>query len=731
MNSKLSFPIIGMHCASCARLIERGLKKSPGVTDASVNYGSEEASVEFDPSISNVQTLSNVVSSLGYKVAANDQKEAAKKAELVDLKIKVIVASVLGSIVFIGSFPEWFGLMIDNRILLVLATIVQFWAGKSFYQATWSGLKNRTASMDTLITIGTSVAYGYSLIFTLFTTQLLRMGLPNTMYFDTSTVVIALILLGRYLEAKAKSHTNDAIKKLLHLQAKTARVVRNGQEMDIPIAEVKRGDILRVRPGEKIPVDGTITEGSSSIDESMITGESLPVDKKSGDPVIGATINKTGTFLFVATKIGSETMLSRIVTMVSEAQSTRAPIQRLADVVSGYFVPIVLMLAVVTFVVWFDLGFPVTAFVNMIAVLIIACPCALGLATPTAIMVGTGKGAEHGVLIKDAEALETAHKITIAVFDKTGTLTTGSPTVTDIIPTKIGNLNADDLLQLSASLEQGSEHSLAESIVAAAKQKNLVLKKVTGFEAIAGHGVTGTVQRTSLSMGNRTFMKQHAVPVDAYESTISALESQGKTVMLLSKPKQLLGIIAVADTLKPETNAMVKDLERLHIAVWMVTGDHETTARAIAKQAGIDHVLAGVLPHQKADKIRELKQKDKAIVAFIGDGINDAPALAGADVGIAMGTGTDVAIESAGITLLNKDMLSVVTAIKLSKATLSVIKQNLFWAFGYNVILIPVAAGLLYPITGWFLNPALAAFAMAASSISVVSNSLRLKTLSL
>lgn len=731
---KTSFPIIGMHCASCARLIERGLKKSPGVTEALVNYGSEEATVEYEASVSNPNRLGDVVSNLGYKAvitttagtSAGDIKEAAKKTELADLKIKVIVASLLGGIVFIGSFPEWFRIMIDGRVLLILATIVQFWAGRSFYQATWSGLKNRTASMDTLITIGTSVAYGYSLIFTLFTAQLLRMGLPNTMYFDTSTIVIALILLGRYLEAKAKSHTNDAIKKLLHLQAKTARVIRNGQEIDIPLNEVKKGDIIRVRPGEKIPVDGTITEGVSSIDESMITGESLPVDKKSGDLVIGATINKTGTFLFAATKIGSETMLSRIVTMVSEAQSTRAPIQRLADVVSGYFVPIVLMLAVVTFVVWFDLGFPVTAFVNMIAVLIIACPCALGLATPTAIMVGTGKGAEHGVLIKDAEALETAHKITVAVFDKTGTLTTGKPTVTDLIPTNASNLKADGLLQLAASLEQGSEHSLAESIVAAAKEHKLTLKRVTGFEAIAGHGVTGIVQRTSLYMGNRALMNIHAISVHSYEPKIAALESQGKTVMLLASDKKLLGLIAVADTLKRETKDMVTALQRMHIEVWMVTGDNERTAQAIAKQAGITHVLAGVLPHEKAEKIRKLKD-NKGIVAFIGDGINDAPALAGADVGIAMGTGTDVAIESAGITLLNKDMRSVVSAIKLSKATLSVIKQNLFWAFGYNVVLIPVAAGLLYPITGWFLNPALAAFAMAASSISVVGNSLRLK----
>lgn len=748
--TKTSFPIIGMHCASCARLIERQLKKTPGVSDAAVNYGSEQASVECDPSVATPEALAGAVAAAGYKAVVGDAprktasgsvmtpddiKEEAKRNELAGLKTKVVVSGVLSIVIMLGSFPEWFtgifsdissiyALLAAPATLLLLTIPVQFWAGKSFYQATWSGLKNRTASMDTLIAIGTTAAFGYSLLTTLFPEPLEALGVPMTMYYDTAAAIITLILLGRYLEAKAKAHTSDAIKKLLHLQAKTARVVRGGKEIDIPIDQVKKGDTIRVRPGEKIPVDGTISEGSSSVDESMVTGESIPVDKKRGDTVIGATINRTGTFLFTATKVGNETLLSQIVTMVSEAQSSRAPIQRLADVVSGYFVPVVLMLSVATFVIWYDFGLPTQAFVNLIAVLIIACPCALGLATPTAIMVGTGRGAERGVLIKDAEALETAHKIRVAVFDKTGTLTRGKPTVTDIIP--VAKTNAGEVLSLAASLEKGSEHSLAEAIVTAATEKNLTLTKAHAFQAIAGHGVTGSVAGKPLALGNRLLMAKQSVGYSIHEKKITALETQGKTVMLLASGKQLLGLIAVADTLKSDAKDMVAALKKMHITVWMITGDNERTANAIAVQAGIDHVLASVLPQEKAQKIKELKANN-TVVAFAGDGINDAPALAGADVGIAMGTGTDVAIESAGITLLNKDLRSVVTAIRLSKATLSIIKQNLFWAFAYNVVLIPVAAGALYPITGWLLNPALAAFAMAASSISVVGNSLRLK----
>jgi Cu+-exporting ATPase len=724
---KTSFPIVGMRCASCASLIEKKLNKTPGVYAAAVNYGSEEATVDFDSSISTLSTLGNVVSSLGYKAVMTSEshkspdelKEQAKKKELQVLQRKVVVSAVLTVLILLGSLPHMLGdlmkplpdflmyLELPPWILLLLTLPVQFWAGRDFYLATWSGLKNRAASMDTLIAIGTTAAFGYSLALTLFPSQMIALGFAQTLYFDTAAVVVTLILLGRLLEARAKSHTGDAIKKLLHLAAKTARVVRNGVETDIPISDVVAGDVIRVRPGEKIPVDGTISQGFSSIDESMITGESIPVEKKVGDTVIGATINKTGTFLFTATKVGSATMLSQIIRMVRQAQSSRAPIARLADTVSSYFVPIVLMLAVATFIVWFDLVPPadgfIRAFTNMIAVLIIACPCAMGLATPTAIMVGTGRGAKHGILIKNAESLEIANKTKIAVFDKTGTLTTGKPLVTDVLPPRI--------LTIAASLEKGSEHSLADAILTKAKGKKLF--HMTRFKAIPGTGISGVITGKQYFFGK---------PKKPYER----LEQQGKTVMELTSGNKSLGIIAVADTLKPESKETVAILESMGIAVWIVTGDNPRTARAIAKQAGITNVLAGVLPDQKSEKIKELKQKNR-VVAFVGDGINDAPALAAADVGIAMGTGTDIAIESAGITLLNKNLTSVISAIKLSRATLSIIKQNLFWAFGYNIILIPVAMGVLYPVAGIFLNPALAAFAMTASSISVVTNSLRLK----
>ena len=666
-----------MHCASCARLIEKKLQKTPGVTAVAVNYGSEEATITFNPSLTSLNSLTSLISNLGYKAVTDDLKEKTKKQELTTLKKKVIVSALLTILIVSGSVLQF-----SPFLLLILTIPIQFWAGWQFYQATWSGLKNRTASMDTLVTIGTTVAFF------------------SMMYVDAA-VIVTLILLGRWLEARAKAHTGDAIKKLLHLAPKTARVVRNGREIDIPINDVVTGDVIRVRPGEKIPVDGTLSEGFSSIDESMVTGESMPVDKKAGDSVIGATINKTGTFLFIATKVGNQTMLSKIIRMVAEAQSSRAPIARMADTVSGYFVPIVLMAAVATFVVWFDIGSPAGGFTaaltNMIAVLIIACPCAMGLATPTAIMVGTGVGAEHGILIKNAESLEIATKVTVVVFDKTGTLTAGKPVVTDVNPPSI--------LPIAASLEQGSEHSLADAILAKATGQKL--SRVTQFSAVPGVGISGVVSGKHYFLGKP---KKH----------YSLLEQQGKTVMELTSENTILGSIAVADTLKPEAKEVVSALQKKHMSVWMITGDNPQTAQAIAKRVGIDSIAAGVLPDQKEQKIRALK-KNGQVVAFIGDGINDAPALAAADVGIALGTGTDIAMESSGITLLNKKLTSVVSAIELSRRTLSVIKQNLFWAFGYNIILIPAAmAG--------YLTPVLAAFAMAASSISVVTNSLRLKS---
>lgn len=724
-----------MHCASCARLIEKKLARTSGVTAASVNYGSEAATVEVEDGVKDDE-LAKAVSEAGYRAvltqgeenaSADTIKEEAKRQELQELKVKVIVSSVLSVIVFLGSFPEWFGFMpgiLNNLWVLMALTIpVQFWAGKSFYQATLSGLKNRTASMDTLIAIGTSAAFFYSAFITLFPMIAEKFGIPMTMYFDTAAVIITLILLGRYLEARAKSRTNEAIKKLLELGAKTARVVRGGREIDIPVSEVVEGDIIRVRPGEKVPVDGVITEGETTLDESMVTGESIPVEKLKGDTVIGATLNKSGTFLFKATRVGNETMLARIVQMVSEAQASRAPIQRLADVVSSYFVPVVLMIAVGVFVVWYDVGTFSAAFTNMIAVLIIACPCALGLATPTAIMTGTGRGAEKGILIKNAEMLEIAHRVKAIVFDKTGTLTQGSPVVTDMEGDK-------DLLAIAGSLEKGSEHALAEAIVTYAGEKKVKLSSVSKFKSHPGKGIEGVVNGKTYFLGNRKLMDEQKVDYKHFEKRVEELEEEGKTVVFLSRGTDLTGVVAVADVLKPTAKETVNRLKEKGISVWMITGDNSRTASAIAKKLGITNVLADVLPQEKAEKVKELKSKmkEKEAIAFAGDGINDAPALAAADIGIAMGTGTDVAIEAAGITLLNKDLTSVVSAIELSRKTIQIIWQNLFWAFGYNVVLIPVAAGALYPFTGWLLNPAIAAFAMAASSISVVTNSLRLKS---
>lgn len=759
-----------MHCASCAKLIERSLKKTPGVTHAAVNYGSEKAVVEYDESLATPANLAHSVEAAGYKAViatensagetkTPDQiKDEAKAQELANLKVNVIVSGILTILIVIGSLKEILGGLYETLpaflqipplpalLLLLLSTPVQFYIGNNFYKATISGLKNRSASMDTLIAVGTTAAYGYSALVALMPSQMEALGLPMAMYFDTAAVIITLILLGRYLESKAKAHTSDAIKKLLGMQAKTARVVRDGNEIEIPIEEVKTGDIIRVRPGEKIPVDGVIAEGSSSIDESMVTGESIPVDKKQGDPVIGATINKTGTFLLTATKVGKDTMLSAIVKMVSEAQSTRAPIQRLADVISSYFVPVVLMIAVATFVVWYDIGPPAGgfshAFTNLIAVLIIACPCALGLATPTAIMVGTGKGAEHGILIKDAASLEIAHTLTTIVFDKTGTLTRGNPVVTDYaLAGSISALTHSEGWTIPqgtdtetfvhaaiAGVEKNSEHPLSKAIVSYLSSLAPQPLPVHDFQTIEGFGVTGLFNEIPVLIGKPSlFEKEHITPDAGLARQANEWTGQGKTMAYAAIGGKHVAIIAMADTLKDEARETVSGLKAMGISVWMITGDNEATARAIAKQAGIDNVLANVLPQDKANKIRELKVDGKT-VAFAGDGINDAPALAASDVGIAMGTGTDVAIESASITLLNKDLRSVLSAIRLSRATMRNIKQNLFWAFGYNVILIPVAAGLLYPFTGLLLNPALAAFAMAASSISVVGNSLRLKS---
>ncbi len=827
---KRSFSIRGMHCASCVRVLERALKKVDGVTDATVNLATEKATVSYDSSKVKDEHLSSAVANVGYQAMlreeggsgkGEDLEKEEKEKEWKQLRNKVVLALFLGILILWGSFPGLMetapAILRNFFVQLLLATPVQFWIGLTFYQATIPALRHRTANMDTLIAIGTSAAYSYSFVATLAPAIIERAGVVPEPYFDVSTIIIGLILLGRYFEAKAKAGTSEAIKKLIGLQAKTARVLRtvnNSQltvndfekgkeytELDIPIEEVQGGDIIRVRPGEKIPVDGVITDGESSIDESMVTGESIPVDKVKGDTVIGATINKSGTFLYKATKVGQETMLAQIIKLVEQAQGSKAPIQRLVDIISSYFVPIVIMLAIATFVVWYVIG-PQPAFLfamlSSIAVLIIACPCAMGLATPTAIMVGTGKGAEHGILIKDAKSLETAHKIKAVIFDKTGTLTKGKPEVTDVIPingsrllvdgkkTNNQSLITNNLLKLAASLEKGSEHSLAEAIVKKAEEGKLSLSKVEKFKAVAGHGVEGIVniknQKVKIIFGNRRLMEKEKVEIlKQVQDDIGKLEMEGKTVMMLAislghpefisgskmlkqvqhdkkekvqhdKERMVLaGLIAVADTVKESAKAGIDALKKMHIETVMITGDNQRTAQAIAKQVGIEKVYAEVLPQEKEEIVRKLqisesgirnkelgKKKDhnsyfiipnskRNVVAFVGDGINDAPALAASDVGIAMGSGTDVAIEAADITLVNKDLRSVASAIMLSKKTMRTIRLNLFWAFGYNVILIPVAMGILYPFFGILMNPIFASFAMAMSSVSVVSNSLLLK----
>ncbi len=736
-DMKKTFSIKGMHCASCVGILERSLKKVDGVSFAAVNLATEKATVTYDAQKVTDQHLAAAVEGGGYQAIIGDavgseaDEQQEKQKELRDLRTKVSISLFLGGLILWGSFP---GLMdtaptiLQNFLVqLLLATPVQFWAGFGFYRATISALKHRTANMDTLVTIGTTVAYGYSAFITLLPNVGQSIGVQPSPYFDVATIIIGLILLGRYFEAKAKAGTSEAIKKLIGLAPKTARVIRDGQETDLPIAEVVIGDVIRVRPGEKIAVDGVILEGESSIDESMITGESIPVDKSAGDTVVGATMNKTGSFTFKASKVGQDTMLAQIIKLVQEAQGSKAPIQRLADLVSSYFVPIVLMLAIATFVVWYDLGSAPSltfALLNTVAVLIIACPCAMGLATPTAIMVGTGKGAEHGILIRDAESLETAHKIKTIIFDKTGTLTKGQPEVTDVITT--GTLGKDESLGLAASLEKGSEHSLAESIVHEAEKKNLTLSKVEQFRAIPGHGVEGAVDGKRSVLGNRRLMDKEHISLVATQTDIQRLENGGKTVMMLVVDGNLAALIAVADTLKETATEGVRQLQKLGIEVVMITGDNVRTANAIAKKVGITRVLAEVLPDQKEAEVRKIQAEGK-VVAMVGDGINDAPALAAADVGIAMGSGTDVAIEAADITLMNKDLKSVASAILLSQKTMKTIRMNLVWAFGYNIILIPVAMGVLYPFFHILLNPIFSSVAMATSSISVVSNSLFLK----
>ena len=742
-TSKSVFPVAGMTCASCVARVEQALSSVPGVTSASVNLASEKATVEYIEG-TEVAELRHAVKDAGYELGSEaetlEDVGTSTRREIRRLRNRLVVAAVLGlSIMALGFGTSFTG---KPYVLWAMATPVQFWAGWRFYRGMWGALKHRTADMNTLIAVGTSAAYLYSVIAVLAPGIFIAGGLEPHLYFDTSAMIITLILLGRFLEARAKGQTSDAIKKLIGMQPRTAVVLRDGKEVEIAIEDVQVGDLILVRPGERVPVDGIIRRGYSSIDESMITGESIPVEKKEGDEIIGATINKTGSFEFEAKKVGKDTALAQIIRMVEEAQGSKAPIQRLADIIASYFVPVVIGIAIITFIIWYFVGpSPALtfAFLNFIAVLIIACPCALGLATPTAIMVGTGKGAEYGILIRSAEALEKANQIKAVLLDKTGTLTQGEPRVTDVIA--VPSSSEEEVLRLAASAERGSEHPLGQAIFRAAVDKKFELSPVSRFNAIPGHGIEASVKGKKLLLGNLRLIEDRGLSLDGLDKKAETLRETGKTVMFLGVNSQVMGVIALADTIKANAAEAIGELKKMGIEAIMITGDNKRTATAIAQEAGIDSVLAEVLPEHKAQEVKKLQEEGK-VVAMVGDGINDAPALAQADIGIAIGTGTDIAMETGDITLIRGDLTGITTAIALSKSTMRTIKQNLFWAFAYNAALIPVAAGVLYLVFGQggvpsglhfilgehgFLNPILAAAAMAASSITVVSNSLRLK----
>ena len=761
----LALDIEGMTCASCVNRIERYLRKVDGVVKANVNLATERASIVARPDVT-IDQLIAAVEAAGYEakvlvdgapgaatdVTAADEaephaahREVSREPEtsfqqrhLADTRRRLIVASLLTTPLLLGLAsmtiaPFLPAFLTSPWLQLAIATPVQFYAGWPFYKGAWKILRHRATDMNTLIAVGTSAAYLYSIAAIVSPGFFQAAGFATEeslpLYFDTSAAIITLILLGRFLEARARSHTSDAIKKLIGLAPRTARILRGAQEVDVPIEEVVRGDVVLVRPGEKIAVDGLVRDGRSAVDESMITGESIPVTKEPGDEVIGGTLNTSGAFRFEATRVGRDTVLAQIVRLVQDAQGSKAPIQRLADLVTSYFVPAVLAIAGLTFVVWFVLG-PEPAFnlalLNMVAVLIIACPCALGLATPTSIMVGTGKGAENGVLFRNAEALERLHKVRAVVLDKTGTLTEGKPRVTDVVLAE-GAPVENELVALVAAAERGSEHPLGEAIVRFARdERGLTLADAGTFEATAGQGVSATVDGRAILVGRAEFLAGNGVPMDALSSAVQELAAAGKTPVHVGIDGAPAAVIAIADTLKAGSIEAVAELHRLGLEVVMLTGDNETTARAIARQAGVDRVLADVRPDEKAAQVRRL-QAEGRLVAMVGDGINDAPALAQADVGVAIGTGSDVAIDSASVTLMSGDLRALVTAFALSRATMRNIKQNLFWAFAYNVALIPLAAGLFYPFTGWLLDPIFAAAAMALSSVTVVSNALRLR----
>ena len=779
-TATVELPLVGMTCATCANTIERRLNKVDGVLEATVNFASEKASVTYAPGAVTKADLVAAVRKAGYDVVEADDEEEmedaealARQAELNHQKQRLIIGAIftiplvaMTMLRDFGFLGEWAHAPWVNWFFLAMATPVQFYVGKDYYTGAYKSLRNGSANMDVLVAMGTTVAYFYSLAVLIATTFFNSDRLGTGVYFETAAAIITLIVLGKLLEARAKGQTSEAIKKLMGLQAKTARVVRNGKELDIPIAEVVQGDTVIVRPGEKVPVDGVVLEGHSTIDESMLTGESMPVEKEVGDEVIGATINKQGMIKFEATKVGKETALAQIIKLVEQAQGSKAPIQKQVDRIAAWFVPAVIIIAALTFIVWYAAtGDIVAATLRVVAVLVIACPCAMGLATPTSIMVGVGKGAEYGILFKNSTALEYAHKLNAIVLDKTGTITKGEPAVTDVVTAKqfavngraasstpggLANGNqaaagggvlvadyspADYLLHLAASAERGSEHPLGEAIVRAAQEKELPLSEPTDFEGIAGHGIAAVVDGYDVLVGNRRLMERENVNLNGLETEEVRLQNEAKTAMWLAVDGEAVGVIGVADTIKEGSKEAVAQMHEQGLTVVMMTGDNEATAKIIAEEVGIDRVFAEVLPGDKASYVSQL-QEEGFFVGMVGDGINDAPALAQANVGIAIGTGTDVAMEASDITLMRGDLRSVPQAIHLSKATMKNIKENLVWAFGYNTVLIPVAAGALAPFA-WApdflrqLSPIMAAAAMAFSSISVVSNSLRLKRLKL
>jgi Cu+-exporting ATPase len=717
-TERMDLPVSGMSCAACARAIENQLAATAGVASAHVNFATSTATVEFDPARAAVRNLVDAIEELGYgvpqPVAGEDVEEQARAHEYAALQRRLWLAAAFAiPVVVLGMWPGLMHLAAMSWIQLALTAPVVFYAGAPFYKGAWTALRHRSANMNTLIALGTGAAFLYSLAVTV------RGG--HEVYYEAAAVIVTLILLGRVLEARARGKASEAIRHLRELQPKTARVVRDGAEQDIPIEQVRVGDLVVVRPGEKIPVDGAVREGDSAVDESMLTGESMPVDKKSGDAVYGGTINRSGSLRFEARKVGRATALQQMIELVRQAQGSRAPVARLADVVSGYFTVGVLAIATLTFVVWLALALlgvaPLSfALRNFVAVLIIACPCALGLATPTAIMVGTGRGAERGILIKGGEALEAAHRIDTVILDKTGTITCGQPRVTDVIP--MNGYAEAAVLRLAASAERYSEHPLGRAIVEHAQALAIVLEDPAGFRAVAGHGVEARVDGCDVTVGS------FAGPLELPE--MERLAAEGKTAVVVAVDGQPAGAIGIADTVKPEAAAAVRRLHEMGIEVWMITGDNRRTAESVARQVGIQRVLAEVLPDAKVAEVRKLQAAGRK-VAMVGDGINDAPALAQADVGIAIGTGTDIAKEAASITLMRGDLNGVAGALALARLTMRVIRQNLFWAFAYNIIGIPIAAGALYPFTGWLLSPVLASAAMALSSVTVVTNSLRLK----